>query len=94
MNQPNNITKFDYFAARETLADFDDPTVNFPGNLWKEIDLAVNGPVPEGHSWATHPIEMFRRDAVTRASMKFMRAVAMVQASNATTQVSQPQPTP
>lgn len=94
MTPPDNITKFDYFAAHETLSDFDHPDINFPTTLWKEIDLALNGPVPEGHSWATHPIEMFRRDANTRASIKFMRAVAMVQASNAATQVNQPKLTP
>lgn len=85
-------TIIDYFAARETLSDLDDMQ-GLP-DWWKALDLAANGPLPDGQTWSSHPIEMFRRDAAVRASVKFIRAVAMVQASQSAHAVNKSTVTP
>ncbi len=65
----------DYFASRETLAEFDHPTS--PAST--EVVTALAGPKPSG-SWYTNTVEWMKWEALFRARTKYIRADAMLKA--------------
>lgn len=67
---PEGMTLRDYFAASETL---DEEHLTIDGAV------ALAGPKPEG-DWKTNPIEWYKWEAKWRATVRFIRADAMLKA--------------
>lgn len=70
------MSLLDYFAAHETLAEFDNPDCSIPVAAYERY----GGKAPEG-GWSKNALGMLERDAKVRAALKYMRARAMVEES-------------
>ena len=65
----------DYFAAHETLAEWDHPEAVFS----KSVAESLAGPMPEG-GWSKNPLETMKWEAKWRAAVRYIRADAMLEA--------------
>lgn len=65
----------DYFAAHETLADWDDSDAF----MSKETGEILAGPMPAG-GWSGNKIEMFQWEAKLSAALRYILADAMLTA--------------
>ena len=70
------MTLIDYFAAHETLADFDQTNACMSKS---DAEKLAGSPRPEAGPDCADPLAIYRWEAKWRAALRYLRAEAMVE---------------